>query len=504
MERFLLTALALLLAVFFYNPDNLNSFWIARQFPLVGKELGNRKQRVKAFLSPAGYDLFRRGYEQFKNGVFRVTTDEGELVVLPNSALDELRTLGDDHITRYEPMDIKTQGNHTGLHAADDGLAFLIRNEINRKLPMVTDMMHPEAVTAVPSTLGRLPDWTPVIPARSLMGIVAVVIGRVLVGADLCRDRVYIEHTNLFSRTLFTCARQLVQLPRYFRYLARYFMPEFWQLRTSRRRVSEFLRPVIAERQRALRLGLDVPEDNITWTLRRLGNDVKDTVDAITHEQFGLSVSANSVTMLTAIACLYELAVEPEVVEDLRREIIAAKARHGDKLNSKALFEMKLLDSVMRESMRLSPTNATRWMRRANRPVKLSDGTVIPTGTVFRVLASPPLFDADIYPDPFKFDAYRFVRLREGSVKDPIGYNNREMYQFVSAAKENLQWGLDRHACPGRFFAAVVIKLILAEVIEHYDIRMPGGAKDKCPYVLRGEFRGVDYAQPLEFRSVLK
>lgn len=77
LERFIAAAIAILLVALFYHPDNLNSFWIARKFPLVGKELGNRRQRVKAFLSPVGYQLFRRGYEQFKNGVFRVTTDEG-------------------------------------------------------------------------------------------------------------------------------------------------------------------------------------------------------------------------------------------------------------------------------------------------------------------------------------------------------------------------------------------------------------------------------------------
>lgn len=376
---------------------------------------------------------------------------------------------------------------------------------------MVTDMMHAEAAPLVAAALGDLPDWTPVVPAQAMMRVVTMVIGRVLIGADLCHEDVYNEHINLFARNLFVCARKLVQLPPLLRYLARYTMHEFWQLRASRRRVSEFLRPVIAERRRVLREAetrddVDVPEDNLTWTLRRLDGADKqktNTVEAIAHEQFGLSVSANSVTMLNANACLYELAAHPGVQADLRREIREARARHGGRLDSRALFDMKLLDSVMRETMRLNPTNATRWMRRANRPVHLRDGTVIPAGAVFRVLAAPPLYDPALYPDPLAFDAYRFARLRDGTSPDPIGFANREMYQFVSASKENLQWGLDRHACPGRFFAAAVIKLVLAEVIERYDVRMPGGAKEKYPYVERGEFRGFDHTKPLEFRNVV-
>lgn len=394
-------------------------------------------------------------------------------------------------------------------------------------------MMHTEAGPLVAAALGDLPDWTPVVPARAMTRVVTVVIGRVLVGADLCRDDVYNEHIALFARNLFVCARKLVQLPPLLRYVARYAMSEFWQLRTSRRRVAEFLRPVIAERRRVLReaeearahgddVDVEVPEDNLTWTLRRLDGDgggggaadkkhkPMSTVEAIAHEQFGLSVSANSVTMLTANACLYELAAAPAgVVADLRREIREARARNGGRLgSSRALADLRLLDSVMREAMRLGPTNATRWMRRANRAVTLrldkDNNTVeLPAGAVFRVLAAPQMHDAALYPDPLAFDAYRFARLRDGSTaEDPIGYASREMYQFVSASKENLQWGLDRHACPGRFFAAAVIKLVLAEVIERYDVRMPGGGKEKYPYVERGEFRGFDHTKPLEFRNV--
>ena len=56
---------------------------------------------------------------------------------------------------------------------------------------------------------------------------------------------------------------------------------------------------------------------------------------------------------------------------------------------------------------------------------------------------------------------------------DPLKYRNREQYQFVSVTKENMAFGFGRHACPGRFFAANEIKLILARLLLGYDMRLP-------------------------------
>jgi cytochrome P450 len=57
---------------------------------------------------------------------------------------------------------------------------------------------------------------------------------------------------------------------------------------------------------------------------------------------------------------------------------------------------------------------------------------------------------AEIYPDPEVFDGFRFSKLREseesGSAK----------FQVVTTSLDYLPFGHGRHACPGRFFAAVV------------------------------------------------
>lgn len=74
-----------------------------------------------------------------------------------------------------------------------------------------------------------------------------------------------------------------------------------------------------------------------------------------------------------------------------------------------------------------------------------------------------------------KFDPYRFQAIRSGERPDPLQYKVKDQHQFVAATRENLSWGWGRHACPGRFFAAHEIKLIAAEILLNYDLRLPEG-----------------------------
>ncbi len=44
-----------------------------------------------------------------------------------------------------------------------------------------------------------------------------------------------------------------------------------------------------------------------------------------------------------------------------------------------------------------------------------------------------------------------------------------------------MQFGFGRHACPGRFFAANEIKMIIANFVMDYDIKLPDGVKERYP-----------------------
>lgn len=99
--------------------------------------------------------------------------------------------------------------------------------------------------------------------------------------------------------------------------------------------------------------------------------------------------------------------------------------------------------------------------RYASQKVELSDGTIIPEGT-FIFVANFSMFDADSYSDPATFDPYRFLRRREAGDSSA---------HFVSPSAEHLAFGLGKHSCPGRFFAANEIKILLSHILLKYDIK---------------------------------
>lgn len=52
---------------------------------------------------------------------------------------------------------------------------------------------------------------------------------------------------------------------------------------------------------------------------------------------------------------MYDIATRPEVAQDLRKEIHSVLKETDGVMTSLALFNMKILDSFMRESQRFTP-----------------------------------------------------------------------------------------------------------------------------------------------------
>lgn len=139
------------------------------------------------------------------------------------------------------------------------------------------------------------------------------------------------------------------------------------------------------------------------------------------------------------------------------------------------------------------------------KPITLKDGTHIPQGVFIETPSLAVLHDEQIYPDAESFDPRRFYELRTNEqVADPNSFRTRESYQFVSVTKENTTFGYGKHACPGRFFAANEIKLILARILLQYDVRLPLDVKERYPNFYHGSASGPSPVGVVEFKRINK
>lgn len=78
-------------------------------------------------------------------------------------------------------------------------------------------------------------------------------------------------------------------------------------------------------------------------------------------------------------------------------------------------------------------------------------------------------YDESHYPNAHEFQGFRFI----DQTDDGSGSSRRS---FVTLTPEYLPFGHGNHACPGRFFAASSMKLILAYFLIHYDFMLENDA----------------------------
>lgn len=48
-------------------------------------------------------------------------------------------------------------------------------------------------------------------------------------------------------------------------------------------------------------------------------------------------------------------------------------------------------------------------------------------------------------------------------------------HQLVCVSPSSFNFGLGEHACPGRFFAATELKILVALILLKYDVKLPEG-----------------------------
>jgi cytochrome P450 len=174
--------------------------------------------------------------------------------------------------------------------------------------------------------------------------------------------------------------------------------------------------------------------------------------------------------------CVLDISSSPDksdILTALEEECRRVSAEHGGLSSSASMNALKRIDSVIRESMRISDVMVTNIFRDVTAG-KIDIGNGLHVGPGMRMIFPTQNIhmDPDNYDDPKRFDAFRFSRPFEDT--DDLGNRSGEQNLITTPTPTFMPWGYGRHACPGRYFAAQSMKQALSYLVLNYEFELVG------------------------------
>ena len=218
-------------------------------------------------------------------------------------------------------------------------------------------------------------EWHTTALPSTLLTLIARVSSRVFLGEQVCRDEGWLKVTRGYTVDGFRAAEALRLWPAPMRPIVHWFLPSCQRARAHVREARHIIYGVLEKRRlEKSRGGTTRCDDAVEWYV--LGSCLVPTPslanrtgpltkhDRFEREAGGTYYDVAAVQLMLSAATIHntadlvaqvmvDLARNPELVGELREEMVTALGAGGWKKAS--LYNMKLLDSVIKESQRLKP-----------------------------------------------------------------------------------------------------------------------------------------------------
>lgn len=208
------------------------------------------------------------------------------------------------------------------------------------------------------------------------------------------------------------------------------------------------------------------------------------TPEVLAQALLGIWFAASHQPWMNLDFVLLELCSRPEYVEILRKEI-----EDPSHLDYAKLEKLPLLDSFIKETVRVNPLDTLAIRRKALKPFTFSNGGPhVPTGSMACVSSYDLMHDDGQYPDATKFNGHRFISSTTAS--------SMRGSKFTDISEHFPVWGYGSLACPGRFHASLIMKMVLVYLVSNFDLRLED---EKA----RRQFSWETFTMPYEGTRVL-
>ncbi|KAF9231273.1 cytochrome P450 [Melanogaster broomeanus] len=439
-------------------------------------------------------DVIEEGHYKHKDAPFKVATLHRWMVILGGSRyLEDITKYRDDELSAVEASNDIMKIEYTLGHQVyrNPYHTPIIHTQLVRNIGFLYPDVRDEVVTALQEILNlKDNEWKSVPAVHTMQQVVCRTINRVFVGLPLCRNPDWLDLSLQFTLDVVKGAMIIGLFPTFMAPLVIRFMTS---IPGSTRRGMKHLRPIIEERQKHLdeygTTWADKPNDLLSLLMDKAEGSER-TVKSLTKRMLAINFAATQTSSNIVTQTLYNLAANPQYIQPLREEVESVVESEG--WSKAALEKMSKIDSFIRESQRIEGLGPFSMLRKTMKDLTFSDGTFLPKGTSIIITSRPTHFDSKLYENPHTFDPFRFANMpdEDGSFR----------YQLVSTNPEYLAFGHGRHACPGRFFAACILKTMLAHLVVSYDIKLEDGIAR--PQSLRvGPFTTANPSAKVVFRK---
>lgn len=373
----------------------------------------------------------------------------------------------------------------------------VVHKYLPRRLGQMIPSMSEELSAGFDETWGMdTTSWKELCVHDNLMVMISRAVNRMIVGLPLCRNEDYLSNASKFAMDVIFAATVFL------RFVPQFLKPIVGPVATLPNQIhyrgsAKHTLPLIKERlanfqkkQDDPNFDWEEPNDYLQWHISLASAENRQdelTPDMISRRLMPISFAAIHTTTLTLTNCLFDLiASDPsqQYLEGIREEATRVLAEEGGQWTKPALAKCHRSDSAVRESMRVSNFMTRGLLRKVMVEGGIENkagGWRAPKGAYVGTDIHSVQHDPLVYPNPDSYDAFRFSRPREeanahegesgaNGTMDPTETLKLKNTGIVTTSDTFLPFGHGRHACPGRFFVALELKMLLAYMVMNYEI----------------------------------
>lgn len=197
-------------------------------------------------------------------------------------------------------------------------------------------------------------EWKEWLLKPQIVTLVTKVTTRSFLGPEFSSHPEWLQIAAEFTINAFLAARELRLWPKPLRPIVHWFLSSCRKVRRQSKRARELIGPEVEKR--VAKANADPTNNNNSLDIVQwMEQTAKGRQYDMTNVQLMLSVAAIHTTSDFITEALYDICAYPEYIEPLREEMLRVIGDQGWKKTS--LQEMKLLDSFLKESQRLSPAS---------------------------------------------------------------------------------------------------------------------------------------------------